>query len=223
MGSFSMLFAVVVGESEAPAPIMSDQASHSCKTDSSSSCFGGKSEGPLLLQTAQQLEAGTIDAREVEAQGLFPSTCRSNREKLEYAVNVALKCGAALGDAWNCLQTLASPLNVMDCVHAARRNTACSEAISTGCGVLEPKCTRCQTNEPMSNQKHGCLLEIYRGDSSNAACNLLEYSSGRYPRRWFRTGKDNYRFYGNCSDAEDIGGPLFSQHVMCPTPWMDWQ
>merc|ERR1711920_396091 len=219
----SMLVAVVVGESEAPAPRMSDQASHSCKTDSWGSCVVGKSEGSLLLQTVQQLEAGTIDAQEVEAQGLFPSTCRSNREKLEYAVNVALKCGAALGDAWNCLETLASPLNFMDCVKEAHTNTACNEAITTGCGVLEPKCSRCKTNNPMSNQKQGCLLEIYKGDSSNAACKLLEYSSGRYPRKWFGSGKRNYRFYGSCSEAEDKGGAKFTQHVMCPTPWTDWQ
>jgi len=218
-----VLVAGCVGESEATAPIMSDQASHSCKTDSSGSCVVGKSEGSLLLQTVQQLEAGTIDAQEVEAQGLFPSTCRSNREKLEYAVNVALKCGAALGDAWDCLETLASPLNFMDCVQKAHTNTVCREAITTGCGVLEPKCSRCRTNRPMSNQKHGCLLEIYKGDSSNAACKLLEYSSGRYRREWFGSGKDNYRFYGSCSEAEEKGRAKFTQHVMCPTPWTDWQ
>jgi len=215
-----MLMAAVFGELEATAPKFSDQASRLCKTDSSGSCVGGSSEGSVLLQTAQQLEAGT---QEVDAQGLFPSKCRSNREKLEYAVNVALKCGAALGDAWNCLETLVSPLNFMDCVKAVHQNTACKKAMNTGCGVLEPKCSRCKTNKPMSNQKHGCLLEIYKGDSSNAACKLLEYSSGRYPRKWFGSGKGNYRFYGSCSEAEDKGGAKFTQHVMCPTPWTDWQ
>jgi len=156
---------------------------------------------------------------------MFPSTCRSHRQKLEYAVDVALKCGTALADAWTCLETLANPLNFMGCVHAFNNinTTACAEAIATGCGVLEPKCTRCRTNNPMSNQQHGCLLEIYRGDSSNAACKLLEYSSGRYPRQWFGRGKGNYRFYGSCSEAEDKGGATFTQHVMCPTPWEDWQ
>merc|ERR1712151_1260378 len=110
------------------------------------------------------------------------STCRSKREKLEYAVNVALKCGAALGEAWDCLQSLASPLNFMDCVKAVPTNTACNASRTIGCGVLEPKCSRCQTNQAMANQKRGCLLEIYKGDSSNDACKLLEYSSGRYPR-----------------------------------------
>jgi len=214
-----VLVAGCVGESEATAPILSDQASHSCKTDSSGSCVVGKSEGSLLLQMAQQLEAGTIHDQEVEDQGLFPSTCRSKTEKLEYAVNVALKCGAALRDAWTCLETLASPLSFMDCVKAVHKNTACNEAITTGCGVLEPKCSRCKTNTPMSNQKHGCLLEIYKGDSSSAACKLLEYSSGRYPRKWLRSGKDNYRFYGSCSEAKGE----FAEHVMCPTPWTDWQ
>jgi len=214
----SMILAAVLVELEATAPGTSDQAAPSSKTDSSGSCVGGKSEGSVLLQ----LGAGTVVAHGVEAQGLFPSTCRSSREKLLYAVDVALKCGAALGDAWNCLQTLASPLDFMDCVKAVHTNTACKEAMSRGCGVLEPKCSRCKTNEPMSNQKDGCLLEIYKGDSSGAACKLLNYSSGRYPREWFGSGKGNYRFYGNCSEAEDKGGSKFTQHVMCPTPWTDW-
>merc|ERR1712113_277756 len=80
-----------------------------------------------------------------------------NTEKLEYLVNVALKCGAALGRARTCLETLSSPWNFMECVHALHRDAACNEAIETGCGVLEPKCSRCKTNNPMSNQKHGCL------------------------------------------------------------------
>lgn len=229
----SMLVAAVLGQLEATAPgtsdqaspsckpdsSTSDQASPSCKTDSSGSCVGGKSEGSVLLQ----LGSGTVDPHEVEeAQGLFPSTCRSSREKLEYAVDVALKCGAALGDAWNCLQTLASPLDFMDCAKAVHTNTACKEAMSRGCGVLEPKCSRCKTNKPMSNQKHGCLLEIYKGDSSGAACKLLDYSSGRYPQEWFGSWKGNYRFYGSCSEAEDKGGAKFTQHVLCPTPWTDW-
>jgi len=216
----SMLVAAVSGELEATAPGMSDQASPSCNTDSSGSCVGGKSAGFVLLQKAQRLG---VDVHEVEeAQSLFPSTCRSRREKLAYAVDVALKCGAALGDAWNCLTTLSSPLDFMDCVKAVHNNAACQEARNTGCGVLEPKCSRCKTNEPMSNQNRGCLLEIYKGDSSNAACRLLNYSSGRYDREWFGSGKDNYRFYGNCSEAEDKGGAKFTQHVMCPTPWTDW-
>jgi len=220
----SMLVAAILRELEATAPGMSDQASPSCRIDRSGSCVGGKSEGSVLLQKSQRLDAGTIDIREVvEAQGLFPRTCRSRREKLEYAVNVALKCGAALGESWNCLQTLASPLDFMDCVKAAHNNLACKEAVDRDCGVLEPKCSRCKTNKPMSNQKHGCLLEIYKGDSSDAACQLLDYSSGRYSREWFGSGKDNYRFYGNCSEAEDKGGAKFTQHVMCPTPWTDWQ
>merc|ERR1719422_2229763 len=123
------------------------------------------SAGAWGLQTClQQLEAQTNDTQDVEAQGLFPSTCRSKREKLEYAVNVALKCGAALGDAWSCLETLTSPLNFMDCVKAVHTNTACKKAINTGCGVLEPKCSRCKTNKPMSNQKKGCLLDIQKGN-----------------------------------------------------------
>merc|ERR1712012_108715 len=99
--------------------------------------------------------------------------CRSRTEKLKYAVDVALKCGAALGDAWNCLQTLASPLDFMDCVKAVH---------------------------------------------SNAACKLLSYSSGRYSREWLGSGKNNYRFYGKCSEAGDKGGAKFTQHVMCPAP-----
>merc|ERR1712038_1927374 len=61
--------------------------------------------------------------------------------------------------------------------------------LNKGCGELEPTCSRCQTNEPMSNTKPGCLLEIYKGDNSSDACKLLDYSSGRYPRQWFRSGK----------------------------------
>uniref|UniRef100_A0A7S0A2A3 Uncharacterized protein n=1 Tax=Pyrodinium bahamense TaxID=73915 RepID=A0A7S0A2A3_9DINO len=158
----------------------------------------------------------------VHAQGLFPSTCRSRREKLAYAVDVALHCGRSLNDVYNCLATLTNPLDLMECVKVFNTNNACKEAMSKGCGDLEPKCCRCKTNDPMSNHQTGCLLEIFKGDSSNDACKLLEYSSGRYPREWFRSGKDNYRFYGNCSDAEEKGGAKFTQHVMCPTPWADW-
>merc|ERR1712012_310985 len=133
-------------------------------------------------------------------------------------VDVALKCCVALRDAWNCLGTFTSPLGFMGCAKVVHSTTACIQAMSRDCGVLEPKCSRCKTNEPMSNQKHGCLLEIYRGDSSNAACKLLSYSSGRYSRKWFGSGKNNYRFYGKCSEAGDKGGAKFTQHVMCPAP-----
>jgi len=158
----------------------------------------------------------------VSAKGLFPNTCRSRREKLAYAVDVALKCGGALNEVYNCLATLTNPLEFMKCIKIFTDGTACQEARSKGCGELEPKCSRCQTNEPMTNAKPGCLLEIYKGDSSNDACKLLDYSSGRYPREWFGSGKNNYRFYGNCSEAEQKGGEKFTQHVMCPTPWADW-
>merc|ERR550539_1399541 len=118
----------------------------------------------------------------VSAQGLFPNTCRSKREKLAYAVDVALHCGGALNDVYNCLATLTNPLSFMECVKVFNTNTACQEARNSGCGDLEPKCSRCQTNEAMSNGVPGCLLEIYKGDSSDGACKLLDYSSGRYPR-----------------------------------------
>merc|ERR1719330_255277 len=107
----------------------------------------------------------------------------------------------------------------MECVKVFKNNTECRNAEKEACGSMEPKCCRCKTVKPTpSNQKPGCLLEIYKGDSCNSACKLLDVSSGRYHREWFGSGKDNYRFYGKCSEAEQKGGAKFTQHERCPTP-----
>merc|ERR1712217_873517 len=176
----------------------------------------GRDVGSALIQRASHGER-------VRAQGLFPTTCRSKREKLAYAVNVALQCDGVLDEVYKCLGNLTDLWNFWDCVVDFTNSSACGEAINTGCGDIEPKCSRCQTDKPMPNQKHGCLLEIFKGDSSNSACKKLDYSSGRYNLEWFGSGKGNYRFYGNCSEAEQKGGKKFTQHVMCPTPWAEWE
>jgi hypothetical protein len=153
------------------------------------------------------------------SQGLFPTTCISRREKLEYAIDVAIHCGAALKKVWTCLTGMDNPLKFMECVKDFKNHRGCQDAMKKDCGELEPKCCRCQTKEPIpSNQKHGCLLEIFKGDSCGAACKLLDVSSGRYRREWFGSGKKNYRFYGNCSEAEHKGGDKFTQHELCPAP-----
>jgi len=165
------------------------------------------------------------------SQGLFPTTCRSRREKLEYAIDVALHCGAALKKVWTCLTEMENPLKFMECVKVFKNHRGCQDAMKKDCGELEPKCCRCKTKEPIpSNQKHGCLLEIFKGDPCDESCGLLPVSSGSYPcDGWlcdiFKTGKDNYRFYGDCSDADKLEGDLldlFTQHDMCPTPWAEW-
>ena len=40
----------------------------------------------------------------------------------------------------------------------------------------------------LTNTKPGCLLETYKGNSSNDACKLLDLGFGRYPREWFGSG-----------------------------------
>merc|ERR1712060_378884 len=85
----------------------------------------------------------------------------------------------------------------------------------------ERKCCRCMTMEPMpSNQKHGCLFEIYKGEPCDAACKTRDVSSGRYPSDgwlFFGSGTKNYKFTGKCSEAAQKGGDTFTQHEMCPT------
>merc|ERR550525_546746 len=120
--------------------------------------------GKADLDVGSALIQRATHGQRVSAQGLFPNTCRSKREKLAYAVDVALHCGGALNDVYNCLATLTNPLKIMDCVKIGFTiSNKCQGAMNKGCGELEPKCSRCQTNEPMSNQKPGCLLEIYKG------------------------------------------------------------
>jgi len=178
--------------------------------------------GKESLDVGSALIQRAAHGQRVSAQGLFPQTCRSKREKLAYALNVALECHGVLDEVYNCLGNLTELWNFWNCADFTN-SSKCGEAINKGCGELEPKCSRCQTNKPMSNGKHGCLLEIFQGDSSNSACKMLDYSSGRYHYEWFGSGKRNYRFYGNCSEAEQKGGDTFTQHVMCPTPWDAWE
>merc|ERR1711879_498677 len=129
------------------------------------------------------------------------------REKLAYALPMRLD----------------NKLKFWDCVEVFNDHTKCQEAMQRECVELQPKCCRCKTSEPIpSNGNHGCLLEIFKGDSYGAACQLLDVSSGRYDCEWFGSGKNNYRFYGNCSEAEPKGGDTFTQHDMCPTPWTEW-
>jgi len=181
------------------------------------------SESSSTTLTGTNESSNLVSAGDAPSQGLFPNTCRSRREKLAYAAQVALHCGGALDKVWTCLTELTNPLMFMDCVEVFNNHIECQDAKNTACGELEPKCCRCQTMEPIpSNQNHGCLLEIYKGDSCGAACQLLDVSSGRYHREWFGSGKNNYRFYGNCSEAEQKGGDKFTQHEMCPTPWTEW-
>merc|ERR1712066_845199 len=111
------------------------------------------------------------------------------------------------------------------CADVFANRDECQDVYADACGKVEPKCCRCMTMEPLpSNQKHGCLLEIFKGDPCGSTCDMLPVSSGSYPRDgyFFGRGKDNYRFYGNCSEADDKGGELFTQHDMCPTPWAGW-
>merc|ERR1712232_1272051 len=189
-----------------------------CAHSEDQTCAGkeGCDVGSALIQRAAH-------GQRVSAQSLFPKTCRSRMEKLAYAMDVALKCDGVLDEVWNCL--LNSDLwSFWECADFTNSsgNSECKEAVNKGCEEIEPKCTRCQTDKPMSNGKHGCLIEIFVGDSSNSACNKLDYSSGRYHYQWFGSGKRNYRFLGHCSEAEQKGGDTFTQHVMCPTPWEAW-
>merc|ERR1719188_515414 len=108
--------------------------------------------------------------------GVWPQSCRSRSEKLWFATRLATHCGAALGKTWDCLTNLTS-WHLEDfekCANVLMNHPECQDTYAEACGETEPKCCRCMTTKPMpSNQNHGCLLDIFKGDSCDSTCALL--------------------------------------------------
>jgi len=137
-----------------------------------------------------------------------------------YAFKIAFSCAADVGKVLMCFGNETSSLfSCLGMIPGAASST-CLKAYRDGCEELTPKCCRCRTRTWMQNQKFGCVLQIYKGAACDAACKLDNASYGQYPYDWDELGKDNYRFYGTCEDAQKEKA-LFAKHVWCPSEASD--